>query len=119
MTRKQVINGLLCDRLMQMVSFSDLNRGYDLCRRPFRGAPVNGFSPFDDVVHRPDGLFDGGGFIWTMTVDQVNVIELQSFQRPIDAFDQSLAVKRALFIYVVMQSPIEFCGDQITAAPPA
>src|SRR5215213_8313246 len=106
MTRKQVINGLLCDRLMQMVSFSNLNRGYDLCRRPFRGAPVNGFSPFDDVVHRPDGLFDGCGPIWTMTVDQVNILELQSFEGAIDAFDEPLAVEGILFIHIIMQSPV-------------
>src|SRR5215207_7299915 len=104
---------------MQMMSIGDLERRHVLCRRPFRGAPVERFSPFDDVVHCPDGLFDGRGFIRTVTVDQVNVIELQPFEGPMNAFDESLAVEGILFIYVIMQSPIDFCGYQITAAPPA
>ena len=88
LTLEQVIDRLFRDRLVQVMSFCNFDRGNDLCRRPFRCAPVKRLAPFDDIVHRPDGLFDGRGLVGAVTVEHIHVIKLQAFQRTVDAFDQ-------------------------------
>src|SRR5690349_15229070 len=104
---------------MQMMPFCDFDRRYNLCCRPFGRAPIESLAPFDDIVHCPDGFFNRGGLVGAVTVDQIYIIKLKALERAIDSFDQPFAVERILFIYVIMYPPVEFCGNQIAATPPA
>ena len=115
---EHVVLRLFDDRLVQVVAFRNFNGLRDLRRRPFGCAPVQGFAPFNDVVHSPDGFFNGRGCIGAVTVDQVHVIELQTFERAIDAFNETLTIQRVPFIDTIVQTPKEFCGNQITSATP-
>src|SRR5690242_146542 len=104
---------------MQMMPLCDFDCRYNLGRGPFGGTPIESLSPFDNIMHCPDGFFNRGGFIGPVTVDQIHIIKLKALERAIDSFNQPFAVERVLFIDIIMYAPIELCGNQITAAPPA
>jgi hypothetical protein len=73
----------------------------------------------DDVAHGAGGLFDGGLGIGAMAVDDVHVIHAESFERAVDAFEQTFAVERVAFIRTVVQAPENLGRDEVAAAPPA
>jgi hypothetical protein len=50
--------------------------------------------------------------------EQVHIVELEAFERTVNAFDEPLAVERILFVHAIMQAPIELCRNKITAATP-
>src|ERR1043165_9519015 len=118
MACKHVVDRLLRNWLMQMIPIGDLDRSNNLAGGPIRSAPVHGFAPFDDIVHRPNSLFDRRCSIRAMAIDQVYVFELETLERSVNSFDQALAIEGAFLVYAILNAPIEFSGDQITTAPP-
>jgi hypothetical protein len=42
-----------------------------------------------------------------VTKNQINIIELQARKRAIDAFDESLTIQGVLFVYIIVQAPVE------------
>ena len=75
MPLEHIVNGLFHDRLVQVMSFGDLDGRHNLSRRPFGRAPVERLAPFDDVVHGPNGLFDGRVWVGAVAEDQVYIIQ--------------------------------------------
>ena len=115
---EHVVLRLLHDRLVQVMLIGDLPGFHDLGRAPLGGAPVDSLAARDDVVHGPDGLFDGRGRVGAVAEDQIDVIELQAFEGTVHAFQEALAVEGVLLVGPIVQPPEELGGDQVTAAPP-
>ena len=79
---EHVVLGLFHHGFVQVVALCDLNGGQDIARRPFGCAPVKRFAGFYDVVHGPYGFLNAAVLRRVRTVgkDQVNVVQLETFQ---------------------------------------
>jgi hypothetical protein len=86
----------------------DAVRAHDVGGAPLARAPVEDFSLAHEDVHRAHGLFDRRFGIRSMAEGEIDVIELQPFQRGVDAFDDVL-VREALVVRI--------CEPNVTQAP--
>ena len=77
---EQVVLRLLHRRLAQVKSIADLVGLEEGFRRPLRGAPVQRLAGGDDVVHSPDGLFDGRAWVGAVTEQQVDEVESKTLE---------------------------------------
>jgi hypothetical protein len=115
---KQVVLRLFHDRLMQMMPFGNVISGTDFIRAPFGGAPVQSLAARDHVAHGPDGFLDGRIRVGTMTERQIDIIELQAFERRVDRIQQIFAVQRVVLIRRFLQAPEEFRRHHVAHARP-
>ncbi len=118
---EQVVLRLLHHRLVQVVAVGDVPRGADVGRRPFAGAPVERLALGDHVAHRVHGLLDGRVRVAAVAIDEVDVLQAEALQRPVDGLHQVLAVERVLAVDRdgVGQAPEELGGHRVVQARPA
>ena len=97
-------------------------RGGDLVGVPFRRAPVKGLAGVDDVVEGADGFFDGGVAVRPVGVDEVDVVELQTFEAGVEALDNVFSGEAAIVDGIVAKgtAKVDLGGDdQVVTLPPA
>lgn len=94
------------------VSFHQFLRG------PFRGSPVHDLSGVDEVVERPNRLFDGRHGIGTVGKEEVKVGESHAFEGGVAAFDEVLAGEAGC-VGAAAGSEKDFGGDDDVFAFPA
>ena len=116
---EEVVLRLLHDRLVQVVTIGNLPRLEDVGRAPLRCAPVQGTTRRDDVVHRSDGLLDRRLGVGPVTEDQVEKVQAEAAQGPIDCVQQVLAVERVPCVDRVVNAPEELARDHIRVPRPA
>lgn len=63
----------------------------DLVRVPHRRAPVQRLARVDEVVESADCLLHGCLSVWPVRVDHVDIVEAQTFQGGVHAFDDVLS----------------------------
>jgi len=81
-------------------------------------APIERLAALDDVVHRPDRLFDRSVGIGAMAIDEVDVVQLQALQRAVDRIEQVLAVQRVVVVGAAAHAPVELGRhDELDARP--
>lgn len=61
--------------------------------RPFRSTPVEGLSVVDEIVEGSAGFFDGSGIIGSVAEDNIDVVQLESLEGVVAAFNDVLAGK--------------------------
>lgn len=95
--------------------------GCDLGRSPLRGSPVEGLALIDNVVECSHSLFHWGLPIWSMGVDDVDIIESQSLQCLIGTLDNMLAVQPDIVdrSVSVSGSPVDLGGNNDRVALPS
>jgi len=71
---------------------------------PFAGSPVKCLAAVDDVVVGSDCLFDRCVAIRTVSVDQVEILEIQAFQTAINALNDVFAGLSIIIYWVVAMS---------------
>jgi hypothetical protein len=115
---EQVVLRLLHDRFVQMMPLSDLVSRADFVGAPFGGAPVQRLTARDHIAHGPDGFFDWRVRVRTMTEHQIDIIELQAFERRVDRVQQIFAVQCVVLVRRFVEPPEEFRRYHIAHARP-
>lgn len=88
----------------------------DLLSRPFAGAPIESPPLVDHIVHRSDGFFNGGRRVWTVTVNNVDILHIHSLQRSFCALHDVLS-GQSLIIWT-RSTPEDLSGDDDIGATP-
>ena len=116
---EDVVLALLGDRPMEVVAVGDVDRRADLVGRPFARTPVERLAGGDDVAHRPHRLLDRRVRVGSMAVQDVDEVEPEPLQRPVDRVHQVLAVERVVHVRgVLVQAPEHLGGHDVGPARP-
>ena len=118
LTLEQVVLRLLRDGLAEVVTLGGLDRVADLARRPLAGPPVQRLAARHDVAHRPHGLLDGRVRVRSVAVEDVDEVETETLQRPVDRLHQVLAVERVLHVHAVVDAPEQLGRHDVRPARP-
>src|SRR2546421_13122726 len=76
-------------------------------------APVKSFTSVDEVVHGSNCLFNGRISVWPVTIQQVDIVQLEALQRHLGALNKMFARQASIVDRVVAEStaPVDLCGD--------
>lgn len=117
MAGEEVVLGLLDEGADEVEAGGDGAGLGDLLGGPLAGAPVEGPAAVDDVVHGADGLFDGGGGVGAVAVEDVDVVHVEAAEGGAGALDEVLAGEA--LVVGAGPAPEELGGDhEVGAAPP-
>lgn len=89
-TLDHVVLGLLNDWLVPPILLTDTDGSHDTGRWPLRSAPVEGETLLDNVMHRCAGLLELSLIVRPMRKHNINIVQLESLQRVLNAFDDVL-----------------------------
>jgi hypothetical protein len=88
---------------------------------PFRGSPVECFTRVDDMGESPDNFLHGSRLIRSMSHDNINIVQLQPFQRIIHSLQQMFPTQPNLVWRITLtliqenqrtySAPEKFSGD--------
>lgn len=84
---EQVVFRLFHAGRSQAVATGKVCGSHDICGGPFRSAPIEGFAFPDDLVKGKHRFFDWRFGVRAMGKDQVNILQIQTFERIVGAFD--------------------------------
>ena len=101
------------------MAVGNLPRLANLLRAPLGSTPVVRFALFDHGVHGAHGLFDGRLRVWTMTEDEIDIVELKAFQRVVNCLHQIFAIEGIALIWPLVQSPEKLGRNDIAGSAPA
>lgn len=111
--------GLLAHGADHVEAGSNLLGLGDLGGGPLRSAPVVRLVVVDEPVERAHNLLHGGGDVWAVRKDHVDVVELQALETVLRALDDVLAAEAARVLRLLAPRAEEDLGgdDNVTAVP--
>ena len=115
---REVVLRLLHHRLVQVVPVGDVPRGADLAAGPLRRAPVERLPAAHDVGHRAHGLLERRVRVGAVAEEEVDEVEAEAVERPVDRLHEVLAVQRVLHVGCLVQAPEHLRGDDVRPARP-
>src|SRR3989442_9324682 len=71
----------------------------------------------NQIVHRTNGFFDRGARVWAMTEEEVEILQLQSFERFAAGLEDVFA--RQAFVVWSVASPEDFARDNYVLPGPS
>lgn len=63
------------------------------CGAYLGSSPVECFAGVDEVVECPDGFFHGTSAVRSVSIDEINIVQLETFESEMSAFDDTFAGK--------------------------
>ncbi len=88
----------------------------NLLRAPFRRAPIEHLALVDEIAHRPRGFLNGRLGVGPMAEVEIEIIDLEPFQRLVAGLHDMLAAQP--FLIGLLAAPKDFAGDKKRIARP-
>lgn len=83
----------------------------ELVGRPLAGTPVEGESLLDAPVECSDGLFDGNRGVRPVSIHNIDIVELESLERRLQALDDVLSAQALLVWVFALGTEEDLGGD--------